>query len=482
MSRKIFTEEQQQLLRQNPYIYSVTDTRINLTKEFKEIFLKEYKSGISPRKILEDHGFDIDTIGERRVWSISNYIRIEFKKYCNFHEGFRSRAVPTSDTFSNSDSKSSSDADKIKQLQQEVDYLKQEMEFLKNFLNQNYKEVGALLMNDSSCIFEIIYNTMQQSHNTMSIKTLCAMAGVSRSGYYAWLNAAPARAQREQQDRDDFEQILTAYKMHGYSKGAKGIYMALLHMDPPVVMNLKKIRRLMDKFNLSCPYRGPNPYRRMAKALKTSSVADNLLQREFEAYGPRIVLLTDITYLPYNGTFAYLSTVLDAFTKQILSYVLSPSLEVDFVLETINKLVEYHGVSLQAETIIHSDQGCHYTSHKFINILYDKKLRQSMSRKGNCWDNAPQESFFGHMKDHIKPELAECTSFADVQVIIDNYIDYYNNRRYQWHLARLSPNEFYKFVTTGKYPLDIPNIPAMPAIKKDPKELGASAVDIDDNK
>lgn len=127
------------------------------------------------------------------------------------------------------------------------------------------------------------------------------MAGVSRSGYYAWLNAAPARAQREQQDRGDFEQILTAYKMHGYSKGAKGIYMALLHMDPPVVMNLKKIRRLMDKFNLSCPYRGPNPYRRMAKALKTSSVADNLLQREFEAYGPRIVLLTDITYLPYNA-------------------------------------------------------------------------------------------------------------------------------------------------------------------------------------
>ena len=334
-------------------------------------------------------------------------------------------------------------------------------------------------MNDSSCIFEIIYNTMQQSHNTMSVKTLCEMAGVSRSGYYAWLKAAPSREHREQQDRDDFELILVAYKMHGYSKGAKGIYMALLHMEPPVVMNLKKIRRLMDKFNLSCPYRGPNPYRRMAKALKTSNVADNLLQREFEAYGPRIVLLTDITYLPYNGTFAYLSTVLDAFTKQILSYVLSPSLEVDFVLETINKLVEDHGVSLQAETIIHSDQGCHYTSHKFINILYDKKLRQSMSRRGNCWDNAPQESFFGHMKDHIKPKLAECTAFADVQVIIDDYIDYYNNRRYQWHLAKLSPNEFYKFVTTGEYPLDIPNAPAPPAIRKKTKDLGKTAVHID---
>ena len=334
-------------------------------------------------------------------------------------------------------------------------------------------------MNDSSCIFEIIFNTINQSHNTMSVKTLCAMAGVSRSGYYAWVNAATTRELKEQQDRADFDLILTAYKMHGYSKGAKGIYMALLHMDPPVIMNLKKIRRLMNKFNLSCPYRGPNPYRRMAKALKTSNVAANLLNREFEEYGPRIVLLTDITYLPYNGTFAYLSTILDAFTKQILSYVLSPSLEVDFVLETINQLVENHGISLQAETIIHSDQGCHYTSHKFINILYDKKLRQSMSRRGNCWDNAPQESFFGHMKDHIKQKLSECKTFSEVKLIIDDYIDYYNNRRYQWQLAKLSPNEYYKFVTTGVYPLDIPNIPAIPVISKDAKNLGLEAVNID---
>ena len=86
-------------------------------------------------------------------------------------------------------------------------------------------------MNDSSCIFEIIYNTMQQSHNTMSIKTLCAMAGVSRSGYYAWLNAAPARAKREQQEREDGEQVLPAYKKYGDEKGAKGSYMDVRHME-----------------------------------------------------------------------------------------------------------------------------------------------------------------------------------------------------------------------------------------------------------
>lgn len=330
-------------------------------------------------------------------------------------------------------------------------------------------------MNDSSCVFEIIYNTIQLSNNALSVKELCSIAGVSRSGYYAWVKAAPIRKLQEQKDREDFNLILLAYKMHGYTKGARGIYMALIHMEPPIIMNLKKIRRLMDKFHLSCPYRGPNPYKKMAKAIKTSTIADNLLQREFECYGQRMVLLTDITYLRYNGTFAYLSTILDAFTKQILSYVLSDSLEVDFVVETINKLVENHGISLHAETIVHSDQGCHYTSHSFINILYDKKLRQSMSRRGNCWDNAPQESFFGHMKDHIKAKLAECTEFSDVQFIIDDYMDYYNNRRYQWHLAKLAPNEFYNFITTGEYPLDVSNVPALPVIAKKAADLGIKA-------
>lgn len=327
-------------------------------------------------------------------------------------------------------------------------------------------------MNDSSCVFEIIYNTLQISSNSLSVSYLCSIAGVSRSGYYAWVKAAPVREAQEEQDRKDFDLILSVYKKRGYKKGAQSIYMGLLHMDPPVVMNIKKIRRLMRKYNLVCPIRKANPYRQMAKALKTSNVADNLLQRQFEDYGPRMVLLTDITYLPYKGTFAYLSTILDAYTKQILSYVLSASLEVDFVLETVNQLIRDHGISLHAETIIHSDQGCHYTSYRFIEIVGDKKLRQSMSRRGNCWDNAPQESFFGHMKDYIKEKLKLATEFSEVRTIIDDYIDYYNNERYQWQLAKLSPNEFYKFVTTGVYPLDIPDAPVVPSIKRPAAELG----------
>ena len=299
--------------------------------------------------------------------------------------------------------------------------------------------------------FEIIHEVLSQTDNRLSVTALCKIAGVSRSGYYNWVRSADTRAKREAQDRVDFQLILDAYTFRGYDKGARGIYMRLLHMNPPITMNLKKIRPLMNKYGLFCPVRKPNPYRRMAKALRTSNIADNLLDRDFTGKGARKVLLTDITYIPYNGVFAYLSTILDAYTRQILSYVLSESLEVDFVLETITSLIKKHGMSLDTETLIHSDQGCHYTSYRFIQLIKDSELRQSMSRKGNCWDNAPQESFFGHMKDEI--DLSECTNFSQVKSIIDDWMDYYNNDRYQWQLAKLSPNEYYQYITTGVYPL-----------------------------
>lgn len=328
-------------------------------------------------------------------------------------------------------------------------------------------------MNDTSCVFEVIFQTVQQSENILSVSRLCELAGVSRSGYYAWVNAAPLREAREKQDRKDFEMILIAYQFRGYDKGARGIHMRLLHLETPVNMNLKKIRRLMKKYGLMCKVRKANPYRRMAKALKTSNYAANILDRQFMAYGPRIVLLTDITYIPYNGTFAYLSVIMDAFTKQVLAHVLSDSLEVDFVLETVNILINEHGISLHAETLIHSDQGCHYTSHKFIDIVKDNGLRQSMSRRGNCWDNAPQESFFGHMKDLIKDKLSSATEFSEVKTTIDDYMDYYNNDKYQWGLCKLSPNEYYKFITTGEYPLKGIPAPPVPTSFKDPTLIGS---------
>ena len=229
--------------------------------------------------------------------------------------------------------------------------------------------------------------------------------------------------------------------------------MRLLHLDPPVVMNIKKIRRLMRKYGLFCPIRQANPYRRMAKAMKTSHVAKNEINRQFRSYAPRKALLTDITYLFYHGGVCYLSPILDVCTHEALAYRLSDNLKVDFVLDMVDAMCSKYGAELDNTTIVHSDQGCHYTSNAFIQKLRDASFVQSMSRKGNCWDNAPQESFFGHMKDEIAEVIADCDTYEQVQAVITDWMDYYNNDRYQWDLEKLSPREYYRYRQTGIYPL-----------------------------
>jgi transposase InsO family protein len=127
------------------------------------------------------------------------------------------------------------------------------------------------------------------------------------------MGAVPIRERREDEDKADFELIVKAYNVRGYAKGARSIYMTLLHKD--IRMNLKKIRRLMNKYGLFCPIRSANPYRRMAKAMRTNTIADNVVKRNFRAYGVRKVLLTDITYSFFRSGRCYLSTILDAYTR-----------------------------------------------------------------------------------------------------------------------------------------------------------------------
>lgn len=298
--------------------------------------------------------------------------------------------------------------------------------------------------------YEIISQTIKNDNNELNITLLCKIAQVSRSGYYEFIKRQNEDNPIEQKDRKDFELILDAYNYRGYKKGSRSIHMRLLHNGTP--MNRKKIQRLMRKYNLKCPIRKPNPYKKMLKESEVSEVAENLLERKFREYGPRYVLLTDITYLFYGrGNKAYLSSIKDAYTKEILAHVVSSNMKEDFVLETINILMNNHKHELKTDALIHSDQGIHYKAYTFKELLNNSQLRQSMSRKANCWDNAPQESFHGHMKDEI--DLSNCNTIEDVKKVIGDYIDYYNNDRYQWNLAKLSPSEYYKYTMTGDYPL-----------------------------
>jgi transposase InsO family protein len=231
--------------------------------------------------------------------------------------------------------------------------------------------------------------------------------------------------------------MMQAYRFKGFNKGAKQLKMTLENQFD-TVMNLKKIRRLMKKFGLFCPIRKANPYKRMAKAMKTSHVAPNKLERKFKDGNPNQILLTDITYLTYDlNQRAYLSGIKDGVTTEIHGYKVSRSLDIGFVEDSMNQLDK---ITLDPNALINSDQGTHYTSHAFQRCVKELGIEQSMSRRGNCWDNAPIESFFGHMKDEIN--LVNCKTFKEVEEAVDDYMNYYNNYRYQWGLNRMTPRAY----------------------------------------
>jgi putative transposase len=278
---------------------------------------------------------------------------------------------------------------------------------------------------------------MNNKKNKLTLTYLFKLSGVSKSGYYGYIKQTDFKLAKEFNDEEDFEFIMKAYRYKGFNKGAKQLKMTLENQFD-TIMNLKKIRRLMKKFRLFCPIRKANPYRRMAKAIKTSHVAPNKLERKFKEGNPNQILLTDITYLIYDlNQRAYLSGIKDGVTNEMHGYKVSRSLDISFVEDSVNQLNQ---IRLDPRALMNSDQGTHYTSHAFQRCLKELGIEQSMSRRGNCWDNAPIESFFGHMKDEIN--LVHCKTFEEVEKAIDEYMDYYNNYRYQWGLNRMSPKAY----------------------------------------
>lgn len=290
--------------------------------------------------------------------------------------------------------------------------------------------------------FQLIHSVIIRYTLKNKISYLCKLAGVSPSGYHNHftVQSQKRRAQREERDERVKEMVLKAFNFRKYKKGARQIKMTL-DGQFDTVYNLKRIRRIMKKYAIVCPFRKANPYRRMAKATKEHTTLPNQLNRQFKQNVPGKVLLTDITYLFYGkGKKAYLSTVKDSSTNEILAYHVSDRITLDIATDTLFKLKNNRQVKLAKDAFIHSDQGFHYTSPIFQRLVQKCGLGQSMSRRGNCWDNAPQESFFGHFKDEaaIKP----CETLEQLKREIKSYMTYYNHYRYQWNLKKMTPVQY----------------------------------------
>lgn len=432
MSKKFFTEIEIQRLKRNIYVKNVSSKSITYTDEFKSYVIAEIAKGISSKEIFVSAGFDVEIVGEDRI---NNAVR-------RWKRAYREKGVMGLRDNRKSNSgrpleREMTKDDIIRHQQAEIEYLREELELVKKL---ELEERGVITNKlPPSHVYQIIRNTLEKIQTKGCISKLCNLAGVSRSGYYNYLKTESVRSKREDADCRDFELIQKAYDFDGYSKGSRGISMTL-HDEFGITFNRKKVQRLMRKFSLVCPIRKANPYRRMMKATKEHRVVPNKLQRQFKAGKPYEILLTDITYIPFHGKYVYLSAVKDSVTNEILTYHLSDSLKIDIVLETLAKLKDSYKGKFQSNAYVHSDQGVHYTSPKFQVKLKEMGLDQSMSRRGNCWDNAPMESFFGHMKDHL--DFGIYQTFEEIKITIKRFIDHYNKRRSQWNLKKLTPIKY----------------------------------------
>lgn len=258
---------------------------------------------------------------------------------------------------------------------------------------------------------------------------MCAIANVSRSGYYRWLECADT----PDKDHDDYLLVKDVFEKGKWKYGWRTIKMKL-EREKQVIMNSKKIIRIKKKYGLTTSIRRRNPYKAIMKKTQEHRTFPNHLNRQFTQKVPWRFFGTDITYVPFNHRFAYLAIVKDIASGEVVAWHVSPHITMELVLMMIEQMNRYPGA------LIHSDQGFHYTNPAYIEKVRMRTMLQSMSRKANCIDNAPVESFFGHFKDEV--DYKDCKTFEELRQLIDDYIRYYNHERAQWGKKKMTPVEY----------------------------------------
>lgn len=160
---------------------------------------------------------------------------------------------------------------------------------------------------------------------------------------------------------------------------------------------------------------------------KEPLIKDNILNRDFKSDKLHKKFVTDITYIPISNMMVYLSVIVDLYDGKVKAYKVSTSAKISLSVDVVKELLQKYKVK---GSIIHSDQGMHYTNNEYCNLLKDNKIIQSMSRRGNCWDNAMMENFFSHFKcECVRIRKQQLTTFQSLKEIVDEYIEFYNNER-----------------------------------------------------
>lgn len=270
------------------------------------------------------------------------------------------------------------------------------------------------------------------------------LSGIPKSTYYALLNDdgyGKASEKKAGDDEADIEVIREVLSYKGFEKGIRQVYMLM----PKVTgqkFSIYRIRRLMNKYGIRTTIRRPSRNRKAMKELIARNRKANLLMRRFRMHRPNEVRLTDVTYLDYGDELrAYGSASVDPVTGRLICFIVSENNDLQLALDTLEAMDEHPA---ESGAILHSDQGILYMTDDFQAAVIEKELTQSMSRRGNCWDNAPQESFFGHFKDEC--HYGNCRTLEELRSMISSYGVYYNTERGMWEKERMTPEEYEKYL------------------------------------
>ncbi|RDI96790.1 IS3 family transposase [Dyella solisilvae] len=276
------------------------------------------------------------------------------------------------------------------------------------------------------------YKFIEAHRNDYSIQAMCRLLGVARAGYYAWLDHPIS--DRAQEDTRLLKLIRASFVASHGIYGAPRVFQDLRELGE--TCSKHRVARLMRENGL----RALHGYRtRHIPVAKPSALIPNVLQRQFTASYPNEVWVTDITYIRTWQGWLYLAVVVDLFSRKVVGWAAKHTIRRDLVLDAVTKAIRRRR---PRKTLIHSDQGTQYASDAWRRFCKANHLEPSMSRRGNCWDNAVAESFFGSLKkERIKKRI-----YANREVAIQDissYIDeFYNPTRRHSHLGGVSPDEF----------------------------------------
>jgi putative transposase len=263
------------------------------------------------------------------------------------------------------------------------------------------------------------------------VRILCRCLGVTPSGYYAWAQRGPSL--RTRQDLELIRQLRRVHAIHRQVYGRPRLHRALRAEGRRV--SPKRVARLMRQAGLTA--KGRRRFRVTTDSAHAWPVAANHLARQFAVTTPHRVWAADITALWTRSGWCYLAVVLDLGSRRIVGWAVRDSLEAELVTAALHVAL---GTRPQP-TLHHSDRGSQYASHAYRTLLAARDITVSMSRVGNCWDNAPVESFFSSLKAELVSSAAWPSS-REAETAVADYLRFYNHSRLHSSLGYQSPAQY----------------------------------------